>query len=120
MQKKSLDKFLLSKPCSKKEFPFGEEITVFKVKNKMFALYWIEEGLIRINLKCDPNDALAYREIYSSVIEGYHMNKKYWNTIILDKSIDNKIIKEMINESYNLVVEKLTKKQKEEIKLNKC
>ncbi len=120
MQKNFLDKFLLSKPCSKKEFPFGEEITVFKVKNKMFALYWIKEDFIHINLKCDPLDALAYREIYSSVIEGYHMNKKYWNTVILDKSIDNKVLKQMIDDSYTLVVEKLTKKQKEQIKLNKC
>lgn len=119
MNQKTLEEILLSKACSKKEFPFGDDVAVFKVKNKMFALYGFEEGIIRLNLKYDPNDAIAYREIYECVIAGYHMNKKHWNTIILDGSMKEDILKEMIDESYNLVVSKLTKREKEELKLNK-
>lgn len=85
----------------------------------MFALYVFEEGTIRLNLKCDPNDAIGYREIYECVIPGYHMNKKHWNTIILNGTMEDDILKEMIDDSYNLVVSKLTKKEKNELKLNK-
>ncbi len=120
MNKEKLEKMILSKPCSNKEFPFGDDIAVFKVKNKMFALYGFENGNIRLNLKCDPNDAIAYREIYKCVIAGYHMNKKHWNTIILDGTMEEDILKEMISESYDLVVSKLTKKEKEELSLSKA
>lgn len=120
MEQSILEKILLSMSCSKKEFPFGDDVAVFKVKNKMFALYGFEEGTIRLNVKCDPSDAIAYREIYECVIPGYHMNKKHWNTIILDGSMEEDILKDMITESYDLVVSKLTKKEKEELKLNKC
>ena len=117
MEQELLEKKLLSKAFSKKEFPFGVDVVVFKVKNKMFALYGFEDGVIRLNLKCDPNDAIAYREIYKCVIPGYHMNKKHWNTIILDGSMKDEVLIEMINESYDLVVSKLTKKEKEELYL---
>lgn len=120
MNQKKLEKYLLSKTCSKKEFPFGDDVAVFKVKNKMFALYGFEDGIIRLNLKCEPNDAIAYREIYECVIPGYHMNKKHWNTIILNGTMEESILKEMIDESYDLVVSKLTRKEKEELKLEKC
>ncbi|WP_072680973.1 MmcQ/YjbR family DNA-binding protein [Arcobacter sp. LA11] len=119
MNQKNLEKILLSKSCSVKEFPFGDDVAVFKVKNKMFALYGFEKEVIRLNLKCDPNDAIAYREIYKCVIPGYHMNKKHWNTIVLDGSMEEDVLKEMIDKSYNLVVSKLTKREKEELKLNK-
>ncbi len=119
MNEEKLESFLFLKPCTKKEFPFGDDVAVFKVKNKMFALYGFEEGIIRLNLKSDPNDAIAYRDIYECVIPGYHMNKKHWNTIILDGTMEEDILKEMIDESYDLVVSKLTRKEKEELKLNK-
>lgn len=117
MTQERLEKILLSKACSNKEFPFGDDVAVFKVKNKMFALYGFENNTIRLNLKCEPNDAIAYREIYDCVIPGYHMNKKHWNTIILDESMKEDILISMINDSYDLVVSKLTKKQKDEIAL---
>ena len=120
MNQEGLEKYLLSKSCSKKGFPFGDDIVVFKVKNKIFAIYGFKDGIIRLNLKCDPNDAIAYREIYECVIPGYHMNKKHWNTIILDGSMEEAILKEMIDESYDLVVSKLTRKEKEALSLNKC
>ena len=115
MDLKHLEEINLLKEGVSKEFPFGDDIMVFKVKNKVFSLISLEDSPLRMNLKCDPFDAIAYREIYESVIPGYHMNKKHWNTIILDGSIRDDIIIDMINDSYNLVVSKLTKKQKDEL-----
>lgn len=115
MELKSLEKELLSKKGAKKEFPFGDNIMVFKVQNKMFALISWEENPLKINLKCEPSDAIAYREIYPCVSSGYHMNKKHWNTITIDGSMKEEIFKDMINDSYYLVVSKLTKKEKEHL-----
>ncbi|MFT5661795.1 MAG: putative DNA-binding protein (MmcQ/YjbR family) [Sulfurimonas sp.] len=107
-----LEKVLLSKRASVKEFPFGEDVAVYKVMNKMFALVVFKEGFLNINLKCLPDDALGYRDIYECVIAGYHMNKKHWNTIILNGEMKDEILIDMIDESYDLVVSKLTKKDK--------
>jgi len=112
MSDTELESYLLSKPAVKKEFPFDKVTAVYKVMNKMFALVSHKEGLININLKCLPEDALGYREIYQSVIPGYHMNKKHWNTIILNGEMRDEILKDMIDESYALVVAKLTKKER--------
>ncbi len=85
---------------------------VFKVADKMFALVsWLENPL-HLNLKCDPNDAIAYRDIYKSLTPGYHMNKKHWNTISIDGGVPDDVLEEMIDKSYELVVAKLTKKEK--------
>jgi predicted DNA-binding protein (MmcQ/YjbR family) len=120
MKQEKLEKILLSKSCTRKEFPFGDDVAVFKVKNKIFALYGFEDGTIRLNLKCEPNDAIAFREIYECVIPGYHMNKKHWNTIILDDTMEDRVLEEMIDDSYDLIVSKLTRKQKEELNQIKC
>ncbi|WP_325048495.1 MmcQ/YjbR family DNA-binding protein [Corallincola holothuriorum] len=74
-QPKALRQYLLAKPDVTESFPFGDDVAVFKVRNKMFALFGIEEGVVRLNLKCDPDEACALRDIYPSVIPGYHMNK---------------------------------------------
>lgn len=115
MQKEQIKELILQKNASYVDFPFGEIYMVFKVCQKVFAILAIEEKPLRINLKCDPNDAIAYRDIYESVIPGYHMNKKHWNTIILDGSIPDNVLEDMINQSYELVFSKLTKKQKEQV-----
>ena len=115
MTEKELEKVLLSKNSSVKEFPFDEVTAVYKVMNKMFALVSEKEGLININLKCLPDDALGYRDIYKCVIPGYHMNKKHWNTIIINGEMKDEILVDMIDESYDLVVCKLTKKEKAEL-----
>ena len=112
MNNEELEKILLEKKGSKKEFPFDKVTAVYKVMNKMFALVGFKEGMININLKCLPEDALGYRDIYECVIPGYHMNKKHWNTVILNGEMKDDILKEMIDESYDLVVSKLTKKEK--------
>lgn len=112
-----LNKSLLEKNGSNKEFPFGDEVAVYKVMNKMFALVSIKNGIININLKCSPDDAIGYRDIYNCVIPGYHMNKKHWNTIIVNGEMRDEILIDMIDDSYNLIVSKLTKKEKAELLL---
>ena len=115
MTQVELEKVLLAKNASKKEFPFDKVTAVYKVMNKMFALVSLKEGLININLKCIPDDALGYRDIYECVIPGYHMHKKHWNTIIVNGEMKDEILVQMIDESYDLVVAKLTKKEKIEL-----
>ena len=113
MTRTVLEKYLLSKVGAKKEFPFGEDVAVYKVMNKMFALVGEKNNNISINLKCLPEDTLGYREIYNCVTPGYHMNKKHWNSILVDGEMKDAILKDMIDDSYLLVVAKITKKEKE-------
>lgn len=84
-------------------FPFGPETLVFKVKGKIFLLTGLDNDPLRFNIKCDPDRAQGLRELYDAVLPGYHMNKKHWNTIVVDGSIPNKLLKEWIADSYNLV-----------------
>jgi predicted DNA-binding protein (MmcQ/YjbR family) len=86
-------------------FPFGDNTLVFKVKGKIFALVNLD-GDLSVNLKCDPSYALELREKYNSVSPGYHMNKKHWNTIMLDGSVPDKEIFSWIDHSYDLVKKK--------------
>ncbi|WBU88010.1 MmcQ/YjbR family DNA-binding protein [Cellulophaga omnivescoria] len=97
------------------EFPFDEHTLVFKVVGKMFALLPLERLPPQINLKCNPELALELREKYDGAITpGFHMNKKHWNTILIER-ISPSLLKELIDHSYNLVVSKLTKKQQTEL-----
>ena len=112
MKKDKVKKYFLSCPESYEDFPFGAEITIFKVKDKWFGLLTEREGSLQINLKCDPDEALILRDLFKSVVPGYHMNKKHWNTIILDGTIPEKEIEAMIYSSYVLIVEKLKKKDR--------
>jgi predicted DNA-binding protein (MmcQ/YjbR family) len=120
---KQAEKYLLSKPETVLSFPFGDGVKVFKVKNKMFATISLGaesvfEGASKnywMNLKCDPDEAAMLRDIFASVIPGYHMNKRLWNTIILDGSIPTGEIERMMDNSYMLVVSKMTKKDQKSI-----
>ncbi len=96
--------------CVSKSFPFNETALVFKVLDKMFALINLNDEK-SINLKCDPEKAIQLREHFLSVVPGYHMNKKHWNTIYLDGTITPKKIQDWIDHSYELVVAGMTKKQ---------
>lgn len=89
-------------------FPFDEVTLVFKVGGKMFALTNLD-GEPSVNLKCDPEKAIELREQYSSIVPGYHMNKTHWNTVYMDSNIPNKLLKELIDLSYNSIVESLPK-----------
>ena len=109
--------YCLGKKGAVKEYPFDKTTAVFKVANKMFALMGDDDAPARINLKCDPLYALELRSIYESVIPGYHMNKKHWNTVILDGEADVKSVKEWIDDSYELVLKGLSKKTREQLRL---
>ena len=97
-------------------FPFDENTLVFKVMGKMFAATNITEVPLRVNLKCDPEWALELREAHSNVIPGYHMNKKHWNTVVIGEGdIEQSLILKMIDHSYDLVVNSLTRAKKLEL-----
>ncbi len=120
------EKYLLSKPEAIVDYPFGDDIKVFKVKNKMFATLALGkmgkgDGDKRdwwMNLKCDPDEAVMLRDIFPSIIPGYHMNKRLWNTVILDGSIPEGEIERMMDNSYLLVVSKMTKKEQASITIH--
>ena len=116
-----LREYCLSFKGVTEDFPFNEDTLVFKVMSKMFALVGLEKwemGNPEINLKCDPEKAIELREKYpEEIYAGYHMSKKHWNTVVINGSqLTEKHIKHFINHSYELVVSKLTKKQKQELK----
>lgn len=104
--------YLLSMPEAIEDYPFYPDVLVPKVKGKMFATLSQRNGKGEMNLKCDPDEALALRDIFQSVRPGYHMNKKHWNTITLDGSIPNNEIIRMVDNSYRLVVMGLPKLQR--------
>lgn len=125
MKYKACQKYLLSKPEAIEDYPFGPEVAVYKVKAKMFATLAYTQIEIegkkrkqaRMNLKCDPDQALMLREIFTAVLPGYHMNKKHWNTICLDASIPNAELKSMIDHSYSLVINSLKVSEKNELRI---
>lgn len=109
--------YLLNKPEAEESEPFGDDIPVFKVRNKIFAILGVNEGIAQVNLKCDPDEALALRDIFDAVIPGYHMNKKHWNTVILNGSIPKGEIERMIDHSYGLIVKGLKKREREGLEI---
>lgn len=107
--------YCLSKKGVTESFPFDENTLVFKVMGKMFALKSLTRLPSQANLKCDPERAILFREEYDgTIIPGYHMSKKLWNTVLLEEVPDPLII-DLIDHSYNLVVSKLTKKAQAEL-----
>lgn len=112
MNARQLKKYLLSRPEAYEDYPFGPETTVYKVKNFMFALTYQEKKHLHINLKCEPMEAVQLRDVFDSVLPGYHMNKNHWNTIILNGDVPNFELERMIDNSYKLVVKKLKKHER--------
>lgn len=117
--------YLASKPDAKLSFPFDKDMHVYKVCDKMFALI-SSTGMVspnnpnkvaQMNLKCDPFHAQELRDVFSAIIPGYHMNKKHWNTLILDDSLPANEIKRLIDHSYALVASKLTRAQRTPLEL---
>jgi predicted DNA-binding protein (MmcQ/YjbR family) len=106
--------YCLSKPGTSEDTPFDENTLCFKVGGKIFAI--IDIVLFEsVNLKCDPERVVELREHYSGIVPGYHMNKKHWNTVKFDGSVSDKMILELVDHSYELVLESLPKKTKESI-----
>jgi predicted DNA-binding protein (MmcQ/YjbR family) len=102
---KEVEEYVLSMPHAALEYPFGEDVAVYKVNDKMFALIPEKTVPVRISLKCDPQLATVLREKYESVMPGYHLNKKHWNTIVLSGQLEWGEVQDLIRHSYLLVAE---------------
>src|SRR5258707_9615717 len=109
MDLESFREYCLSKPAATEDMPFGEDVLVFRVGGKMFALASLDEVPATANLKCDPDLALELRDRYEQVRPGYHMNKKHWNTVDIEGGIPDAELRKMIDHSYDLVVNTLPK-----------
>ena len=103
----TLRTYLTSKPGAVEDFPFDTVTLVAKVGGKMFALVATSDDPLRINLKCEPGKAEILRELHPAVLPGYHMNKRHWNTVVVDGSLEDDDIFSMIDDSYALVVKGL-------------
>jgi predicted DNA-binding protein (MmcQ/YjbR family) len=108
--------YCLSKPAVSESFPFDNRTLVFKVAGKIFVLTDVE-CYDSVNLKCNPEMAIELREKYAFIIPGYHMNKKHWNTVLLNGEISSVLLKELVDHSYSLVVQNLPKKIRDEFAL---
>lgn len=116
LDRQSLDHHCLTKKQVTKEYPFDQTTAVFKVAGKMFMLYNDDDQALSFNVKCDPEFAIDLRRTYPAITAGYHMNKKHWNTIAVDGTIDSKELLALIDDSYDLVIAGLPKKLQAELK----
>ena len=111
-----LKSYLLSKPQATEDYPFGPDVSVFKVCGKMFALIgqreWKGESTVMINLKIDPDESFAIRDVFSSITTGYHMSKKHWISVYLDGNVPHGEVQRLIDGSFDLIVSKLPKLQR--------
>ncbi|MDX5300297.1 MAG: MmcQ/YjbR family DNA-binding protein [Gammaproteobacteria bacterium] len=107
-----LCRYLHAKPEAVLDYPFGPDVAVYKVLGKLFALVGVAQGVERVNLKCDPLEAVQLRDVFAAVLPGYHMNKRHWNTVVMDGSIPWPEIERMVDQSYALVVRGLPKRER--------
>ena len=113
MQASELRDHCLTFPGSAETFPFGPETSVFKVAGKMFALSGLGQEPLRVSLKCDPVLAEQLRQAHSAVQPGYHLNKRHWNTVIIEGSLPDQMIKDLIEDSYDLVVSRMPARERQ-------
>jgi predicted DNA-binding protein (MmcQ/YjbR family) len=122
MDYQKLKTYLLSKTQATLDFPFGDDVSVFRVKSKMFALVgqraWKEKDTMMLNLKIDPDDSFIMRDIFSSITTGYHMSKKNWISIYFDGTVPSGEVERLIDDSYALVVKGLKKSDRASLELN--
>jgi predicted DNA-binding protein (MmcQ/YjbR family) len=110
MDSRELKTRCLALPEASEEFPFGDEVSVFKVGGKMFALCSLDAGPpLQLSVKCDPELAVQLRSAYPAIRPGYHLNKRHWNTITLDGSLPDEMVTDLLGDSYDLVVASLPK-----------
>jgi predicted DNA-binding protein (MmcQ/YjbR family) len=107
MNARELRQYCLSLAGAAETFPFGADTSVFKVCGKMFALSRLDQAPLRISVKCEPGLAEQLRETHAAVLPGYHLSKRHWNTVVIDGSLADQMIKDMIEDSYDLVVSNL-------------
>ncbi len=111
MNIETLRALALGKPSVTEGFPFGETVLVFKAEGRIFLLLSLDTQPLQFNVKCDPEKALEWRERYpSTVLPGYHMNKKHWNTVLVDGKLRDEQLEEMLEDSYRLVTARGRKK----------
>ena len=103
MNVESIREYCIGKQGVEESFPFGEDTLVFKVSGKIFLLMGLLADPVQFNVKCDPELAVSLREEYDAIIPGYHMNKKHWNTVIVDGTLSRRLLTEQIDHSYSLV-----------------
>ena len=108
--------YCLSKSRVTESTPFGDDVLVFKVAGKIFALASLDDVPPRVNLKCDPEVALDLRDRYEEITPGYHMNKRHWNTIVLTGRIPDPELRRMIDHSYDLVCASLPKSSRSNLR----
>lgn len=111
----ALKELCLSFPGAREEFPFDEANSVFKVAGKMFALSPLNSRPLRVSLKCDPDLAVQLRRDHEAISAGYHLNKRHWNTVVLDGSVPDDLVREMVEDSYDLVVAGLPRREQEKL-----
>jgi len=109
----SLRRACLEPPGAREEFPFGPETSVFKVEGKMFALTALGREPLQLSLKCEPELAEQLRDSYPAIREGYHLNKRHWNTVTLDGSLSDEMLLGMIEDSYDLVVSAMSRARRD-------
>jgi len=107
-----LKTYLANKPYTELDFPFGDDVYVYKVQKKMFALIGFHNDKMMLNLKCDPDESVMLRDIFSSITPAYHMNKKHWISVYFDGNVPQGEVERLIDNSFDLVVSKLPKKLK--------
>ena len=115
MDIETLRAYCLQKNGVTEEFPFGETTLVMKVMGKMFFVCSLDRSPLQFNAKCDPDEAIELRERYDAILPGYHMNKKMWNTVVLDGRLSSKLITKLVDDSYKLVVASLPKKIRQQL-----
>jgi len=116
MDIESLRNYCLSKQAAEETLPFGPDTLVYKVGGKIFLICSMNAEPLQFNVKCDPEKVIELRERYECVQPGYHMNKKHWNTILVDGTVSNSMLKEWIDDSYELIVDSLPAKTKAQLK----
>lgn len=107
MSPDELRDYCLSFSGAHETFPFGPENSVFKVEGKIFAMSRLDADPLRVSLKCDPALVEQLREAYAAVLPGYHLNKRHWNTVLVDGSLADQMLRDMVEDSYDLIVSKL-------------
>ena len=107
MHRDDVIRFCLGRPGAQESYPFGDGVAVFKVGGRMFALVDLGDGPGVVNLKCDPARALELRDAYAGIRPGYHQDKRHWNSVDLDGSVEDDLVRELVEDSYDLVVARL-------------
>jgi predicted DNA-binding protein (MmcQ/YjbR family) len=115
MDARELRAWCLRQPGAREEFPFGPETAVFKVSGKIFAISRLDDASLGVSVKCEPDLAVALRETYPAITPGYHLNKRHWNSIAIDGSLPDQLVRDLVEDSYDLVVSALPRRVREEL-----